>query len=163
MSSRVQIALVKQLNRQLRIAENKENQRLHRELRHRIRKFKLVNDHFDERRDEIVISFENYREQIVDAIAINKMRFELCIDEKIETIVDYDIDHEEVVDDTDEFSERMYSVKNSLLFFPVCIRRTTSTQIISNSTGLCFLLYYMLLAYSDLVRARRTIVLTQRG
>ena len=117
MSNRIQIALVKQLNRQLKIAENKENQRLHRELRHRIRKFKLVNDHFDERRDEIVISFENYREQIVDAIAINKMRFELCIDEKIETIVDYDIDHEEVVDDTDEFSERMYSVKNSLLFF----------------------------------------------
>jgi hypothetical protein len=117
MSSRVQIALVKQLNRQLRIAENKENQRLHRELRHRIRKFKLVNDHFDERRDEISISFENYREQIVDAVAINKMRFELCIDEKIETIVDYDINHEEIVDDTDEFSERMYSVKNSLLFF----------------------------------------------
>ena len=117
MSSRVQIALVKQLNRQLRIAENKENQRLHRELRHRIRKFKLVNDHFDERRDEISISFENYREQIVDAVAINKMRFELCIDEKIETIVDYEIDHEEIVDDTDEFSERMYSVKNSLLFF----------------------------------------------
>jgi len=117
MSNRIQIDLVKQLNRQLKIAENKENQRLHRELRHRIRKFKLVNDHFDDRRDEIVISFENYREQIVDAIAINKMRFELCIDEKIETIVDYDIDHEEVVDDTDEFSERMYSVKNSLLFF----------------------------------------------
>lgn len=117
MSSRVQIALVKQLNRQLKIAENKENQRLHRELRHRIRKFKLVNDHFDERRDEISISFENYREQVTDAIAINKMRFELCIDEKIETIVDYEIDHEEIVDDTDEFSERMYSVKNSLLFF----------------------------------------------
>jgi hypothetical protein len=117
MSNRIQIALVKQLNRQLRIAENKENQRLHRELRHRIRKFKLVNDHFDERRDEISISFENYREQIVDAVAINKMRFELCIDEKIETIVDYEIDHEEIVDDTDEFSERMYSVKNSLLFF----------------------------------------------
>ena len=117
MSSRVQIALVKQLNRQLKIAENKENQRLHRELRHRVRKFKLVNDHFDERRDEISISFENYREQIVDAVAINKMRFELCIDEKIETIVDYDINHEEIVDDTDEFSERMYSVKNSLLFF----------------------------------------------
>jgi len=117
MSSLVQIALVKQLNRQLNIAENKENQRLHRELRHRIRKFKLVNDHFDERRDEISISFENYREQIVDAVAINKMRFELCIDEKIETIVDYDINHEEIVDDTDEFSERMYSVKNSLLFF----------------------------------------------
>jgi hypothetical protein len=117
MSSRVQIALVKQLNRQLKIAENKENQRLHRELRHRIRKFKLVNDHFDERRDEIAISFENYREKVTDAIAINKMRFDLCIDEKIETIVDYDINHEEIVDDTDEFSERMYSVKNSLLFF----------------------------------------------
>jgi len=117
MSNRIQIALVKQLNRQLRISENKENQRLHRELQHRIRKFKLVNDHFDERRDEISISFENYREQIVDAVAINKMRFELCIDEKIETIVDYEIDNEEIVDDTDEFSERMYSVKNSLLFF----------------------------------------------
>jgi hypothetical protein len=117
MSSRVQIALVKQLNRQLRIAENKENQRLHRELRHRVRKFKLVNDHFDERRDEIVISYENYREQVADAIAINKMRFELCIDEKIETIVDYDINHEEIIDDTDEFSERMHSLSNSLLFF----------------------------------------------
>jgi hypothetical protein len=117
MSNRIQIALVKQLNRQLKIAENKENQRLHRELRHRVRKFKLVNDHFDERRDEISISFENYREQIVDAVAINKMRFDLCIDEKIETIVDYEIDHEEIVDDTDEFSERMYSLSNSLLFF----------------------------------------------
>jgi hypothetical protein len=117
MSSRVQIALVKQLNRQLKIAENKENQRLHRELRHRVRKFKLVNDHFDERRDEISISFENYREQIVDAVAINKLRFDLCIDEKIETIVDYEIDHEEIVDDIDEFSERMYSLSNSLLFF----------------------------------------------
>jgi hypothetical protein len=117
MSNRIQIVLVNQLNRQLKIAENKENQRLHRELRHRVRKFKLVNDHFDERRDEISISFENYREQIVDAVAINKMRFDLCIDEKIETIVDYEIDHEEIVDDTDEFSERMCSLSNSLLFF----------------------------------------------
>jgi len=117
MSNRIQIALVKQLNRQLKIAENKENQRLHRELRHRVRKFELVNDHFDEQREDITLSFENYREQIVDAVAINKMRFELCIDEKIETIVDYEIDNEEIVDDTDEFSERMYSVKNSLLFF----------------------------------------------
>ena len=117
MSSRVQIALVKQLNRQLKIAEQKENQRLHRELRHRVRKFKLVDDHFDERRDEIVISFENYREQIADAIAINKTRFELCIDEKIETIVDYDINHEEIIDDTDEVAKRLYSVQNSLLFF----------------------------------------------
>ena len=117
MSSRVQIALVKQLNRQLKIAEQKENQRLHRELRHRVRKFKLVDDHFDERRDEIVISFENYREQIADAIAINKTRFELCIDEKIETIVDYDINHEEIIDDTDEVAKRLYSVQNSQLFF----------------------------------------------
>lgn len=119
MSSRVQIALVKQLNRQLKIAEQKENQRLHRELRHRVRKFKLVDDHFDERRDEIVISFENYREKIADAIAINKTRFELCIDEKIETIVDYDyiINHEEIIDDTDEVAKRLYSVQNSLLFF----------------------------------------------
>ena len=117
MSSRVQIALVKQLNRQLKIAEQKENQRLHRELRHRVRKFKLVDDHFDERRDEIVTSFENYREQIADAIAINKTRFELCIDEKIETIVDYDINHEEIIDDTDEVAKRLYSVQNSLLFF----------------------------------------------
>ena len=119
MSSRVQIALVKQLNRQLKIAENKENQRLHRELRHRVRKFKLVNDHFDEQRDEIAISFENYREQIADAIAINKMRFELCINQKLEDIVDHDyvINHEEIVDDVDEVAERMYSVQNSQLFF----------------------------------------------
>ena len=119
MSNRIQIALVKQLNRQLKIAENKENQRLHRELRHRVRKFKLVNDHFDEQRDEIVISFENYREQIADAIAINKMRFELCINQKLEDIVDHDyvINHEEIVDDIDEVAERMYSVQNSQLFF----------------------------------------------
>ena len=119
MSSRVQIALVKQLNRQMKIAERKENQRLHRELRHRVRKFKLVHDHFDEQRDEIIIGFENYREQIIDAIAINKLRFELCIDQKLEGIVDSDyvIDHEEIIDDTDEVAKRLYSVQNSLLFF----------------------------------------------
>jgi len=119
MSSRVQIALVKQLNRQLKIAEQKENQRLHRKLRHRVRQFKMVDDHFDERRDEIVIGFENYLEQIADAIAINKMRFDLCIDEKNESIVDYDyvINHETFIDDTDEVAKRLYSVQNSLLFF----------------------------------------------
>ena len=125
MSSRVQTALVKQLIRQLKIAEKKENQRLHRELRHRVRKIKLVNDHFDEQRDEISINFENYREQIADAIAINKMRFELCINQKLEDIVDYDyvINHDEViedvedVEDVDEVAERLYSDQNSLLFF----------------------------------------------
>ena len=119
MSSRVQIALVKQLNRQLKIAENKENQRLHRELRHCVRKFKLVNDHFDEHRDEVVFSFENYREQIIDAIAINKLRFELCINQKLEDIVDHDyvINHEEIVGDVDEVAEKMYSGQNSQLFF----------------------------------------------
>jgi hypothetical protein len=119
MSSRVQIALVKQLNRQLKIAEKKEDQRLHRELRYRVRKIKLVDDHFDEQRDEISISFENYREQIVDAIAINKMRFELCINQKLEDIVDYDyiINHDEIVEDVDEVAERLYSNQNSHLFF----------------------------------------------
>jgi hypothetical protein len=117
--SRIQTALVKQLNRQLKIAEQKENQRLHRELRHSIAKFKLVNDHFDQQRDEISHSFENYRDQITDAIKINELRFELCVDEKIETIVDCDyvIDHGKFVDDTDEFSSRMHSIRNSLLFF----------------------------------------------
>jgi hypothetical protein len=119
MSTRVHIALVKKLNRQLKMAEKKENQRLHRELRHRVRKFELVNDHFDEQREDIVLSFENYRAQVEDAIAINKMRFELCVNQKLETIVDYDyvINHEELVDDVDEVAERMYSVQNSQLFF----------------------------------------------
>ena len=106
----------------MKISEKKENQRLHRELRHRVRKIKLVNDHFDEQRDEISISFENYREQIADAIAINKMRFELCIHQKLEDIVDHDyvINHDEViedVEDVDEVAERLYSDQNSLLFF----------------------------------------------
>lgn len=119
MSTRVQIALVKQLNRQLKIAEKKENQRLHRELRHRVRKFELVNEHFDEQREDITLSFENYRAQVEDAIAINKTRFELCINQKLETIVDHEyvINHEEVIDDIDEVAERMYSVQNSQLFF----------------------------------------------
>jgi len=119
MSNRIQIALVKQLNRQLKIAENKENQRLHRELRHRVRKFELVNDHFGDQREEITLSFENYRAQVADAIAINKMRFELCINQELETIVDHEyvINHEEVIDDIDEVAERMYSVQNSQLFF----------------------------------------------
>jgi uncharacterized protein YktB (UPF0637 family) len=133
MSTRVQIALVKQLNRQLKIAENKENQRLHRELRHRVRKFELVNDHFDEQREDIVLSFENYRAQVEDAISINKMRFELCINQKLETIVDYDyvINHEEVVDDVDEVAERMYSVQNARLFFG-SLYPTTNTNSYNN-------------------------------
>lgn len=119
MSSRVQIALVKQLNRQLRIAEQKENQRLHRELRHRVRQFKILDDHFDEQRDEIVLSFENYRGQIEEAMANNKTRFELGINQKLETIIDeqYIINHQEYIDDDEEFAESVFARQNSHLFF----------------------------------------------
>lgn len=119
MSERIQTALVKQLNRQLRIAENKENQRLHRELRHRVRKLRLIDEHFDEQRDQITMAFEQYRDQIAESIAINKLRFELCVDHKLESImdVDYVINHAEVYGDTNEMAARMCYERNSFLFF----------------------------------------------
>jgi hypothetical protein len=118
-NTRIQNVLLKQLQRQMRIAELKENQRLHRELRYYVRKYELINDHFDEQRDGIVLSFEKYKNLVMEKIALNKTRFDLNINHKIERILDQDyaIDHEEDIDDVDEVSKRLYADQNSKLFF----------------------------------------------
>lgn len=117
MSSKIQVHLVKQIARQIRMMERKENQRLHRELRHRIRQFQIIEEHFDEQRDDIQLRFNDYQEQIKDAILRNKTRFDLCLNERIENI-DYDFEITKISDiDVEKINTGFSFDMNSHLFF----------------------------------------------
>jgi hypothetical protein len=118
MSSRIQLSLVKRLARQMRQIEKKETKQFYRQLRHRVRQLETVNDHFDEQRKQIIDNFDAYYKQIEDSMMINKLRFELLLNEKINDIdFSYISNHEEVID-IDEISNQMILLNsNSHLFF----------------------------------------------
>ena len=117
MSSRIQLSLVKRLERQMKQLEKKETKQFYRQLRHRVRQLETVNEHFDEQRKQIIDNFDAYYKQIEDSILINKLRFELLLNEKIDDIdFSYISNHEEVID-IDEISNQMMLNSNSHLFF----------------------------------------------
>lgn len=123
-SSRAGDVLARQILCQIRWRERKENQRLHRELRHRCRELETINKHFDELHGEVHDLFKGYNKQVEDVIAVNKMRFDLRINERLETILDYDDDpptlHDTVHDtviDGDDVLDTLDSNSNSMLFF----------------------------------------------
>lgn len=134
-SSKTGNILAHQILRQIRRQEQKENQRLHRELRHRYRELKTVNEHFDELRGEICDSFEGYNKQIEDVVAVNKMRFDLRINEQLETILDHNYcTHHNTVndDDSDDVLDNLHSKSNSMLFFG-SLHPTTNTDANNNN------------------------------
>lgn len=121
-NSRTQNILARQILRQIRWREQKENQRLHRELRHRYRELKTVDEHFDGLRGEVCDLFEEYNKQVEDVIAVNKMRFNLRINERLETILDHDYrincdDIDIVIDGDSDVLDTLHSKSNSMLFF----------------------------------------------
>ena len=117
MSSRIQLSLVKRLERQMKQLEKKETKQFYRQLRHRVRQLETVNEHFDEQRKQIIDNFDAYYKQIEDSMMINKLRFELLLNEKLDEIdFSYIANHEEVVD-IDEISNQMMLNSNSHLFF----------------------------------------------
>ncbi|ABT16104.1 hypothetical protein FR483_N819R [Paramecium bursaria Chlorella virus FR483] len=119
MSSRIQLALVKRLERQIKQLEKKETKQFYRNLNRRVRQFETVNDHFDDQKKRILDNFDAYYKQIEDSMLINKLRFELCLNDKLEDVMNdytYIANHEEVVD-IDDISKQMMLNSNSHLFF----------------------------------------------
>ena len=117
MSSRIQLNLVKRLEKQMRQLEKKETKQFYRNLNRRVRQLETVNDHFDDQKKRILKNFDAYYKQIEDSMLINKLRFELCLNDKLEDIMNdytYIANHEEVVD-IDDISMMLKS--NSHLFF----------------------------------------------
>jgi len=121
MSSRIQQALVKQLARQIRNQTRRENKLLHTALRHKIQQHKLVEEHFADREYDALQKFDMYYQKIKDSIEINKTRFDLSVDERIDRIFE---NHHRPVQilafDNAEFQEatdRMFKSSNNALFF----------------------------------------------
>ena len=114
MSSRIQLSLVKRLERQMKQLEKKETKQFYRQLNHRVRQLETVNEHFDEQRKQIIENFDAYYKQIEESMMIGKLRFELLLNEKIDDIdFSYVSNHEEVV----EVDEISMANMNSHLFF----------------------------------------------
>lgn len=119
MSSRIQLALVKRLEKQMRQLEKKETKQFYRQLNRRIRQLEMVNDHFDDQKKRILENFDAYYKQIEDSMLINKLRFELCLNDKVDDVMNdftYIANHEEVVD-IDDISKQLMQNSNSHLFF----------------------------------------------
>lgn len=119
--SRVQQAVLKQLARQIRHQTRRENEMFHMNLRHRIQQHNLVQEHFADREHDALQKFESYFKRIQDAIQINKTRFDLSVDERIDAIFQ---NHHRPVPllafDQAEFqetSDRMFKASNDTLFF----------------------------------------------
>jgi hypothetical protein len=121
MSTRIQLALLKQLERQMRNMARRENQRLHMELRHRIQQQRLIDEEFTGREYDAIGSFDAYYHRIKEAIEINKTRFDLCLDEKINRIFENHYEPKTIYEFADaEFenaSKKMFYDANQGLFF----------------------------------------------
>lgn len=86
MESRRQSALVKQLQRQIAHQRRREEKNMYTNLRHRMERRDFLDRHFLELEKEIIQSFDARYESIKNAIELNKLRFELDLQYKIDEI-----------------------------------------------------------------------------
>jgi hypothetical protein len=121
MTSRIQHALVRQIQRQIAINKRRDNEMFHATLRHKIQQRKLVEVHFEAREYDALQKFDLYYQRIKESMEINKTRFDLCLDERIDKIFAdnhhpvslYAFDHNEF----DHTNKRMFETENGGLFF----------------------------------------------
>ena len=121
MASRVQQALVKQIERQVRNQKRQENKIMYTALRHRMQQNKLVEEHFAECEFDTLQKFDLYYTRMKDAIEINKTRFDLCLNDRVDKIfanhhqptVMYAFDQKEF----DDTNQRIFESENNGLFF----------------------------------------------
>jgi hypothetical protein len=120
MSHRIQLALTRQIERQIANTKRREHKQMMMSLRHRIEQIRLVDEHFEAREYDALQKVDVYYQKIKERIEINKARFDLCVDEKIEAIFAdhhqpqlYTFDQNEF----DETNERMSVRANDYLFF----------------------------------------------
>jgi hypothetical protein len=86
--TRTQLALVKQIRRQINNANRRMRHETTREIKHEIERRELVDDHFEKKRDAIKKSFDDHASRIDERFKINNFKAHLIISEKIDTMFD---------------------------------------------------------------------------
>ena len=117
METRIQTALVRQIQRQMRNQERHENRMFHFELRKRAERLSVVHDHFDALEADTRRIFDSFKTAIDRAIKLNKDRFDIAMTYAIDTPV-YDV--KKYSFDSDGFEKeaaRIISSSNDVLFF----------------------------------------------
>jgi hypothetical protein len=119
MSSHIQTALMKQLQRQIQQHTTYETAKLYLDLRHRIGQHTLINNHFTEREKNISRAILDSYDKRNEIIKINQMRFNLRIDERMELMFNNNVVNFTKYDspDVDDIQERMLANMNDFLFF----------------------------------------------
>ena len=88
MESRIQTALVKQLRRQMHHSNRADKETFHTTIRHLAQRRRLVDEHFAQREYNIVVMFGAYNHRVKNILDVNKTRFDLCVREQVDTIVE---------------------------------------------------------------------------
>ncbi|AGE59960.1 hypothetical protein ATCVWI0606_028R [Acanthocystis turfacea Chlorella virus WI0606] len=117
METRIQTALVRQLQRQIRNQERRENKMFYTDLRNRSSAIQLVNEHFHAAEIETRRLFDSLQTAIDRAIKLNKDRFDASVSYTLDTPT---INEEKYTFDSDEFEKeavRMFRSSNDVLFF----------------------------------------------
>ncbi|AGE59291.1 hypothetical protein ATCVOR07043_034R [Acanthocystis turfacea Chlorella virus OR0704.3] len=117
METRIQTALVRQLQRQIRNQERRENKMFYTDLRNRSSAIQLVNEHFHAAEIETRRLFDSFQTAIDRAVKLNKDRFDASVSYTLDTPT---INEEKYTFDSDEFEKevvRMFRSSNDVLFF----------------------------------------------
>ena len=118
METRTQLALVRQLQRQIRNQERRENKAFHFELRKRSQRLDVVHEHFDALEADTRRMFDAYFETIKRGIELRKARFDLSIAYEVDNLCGFKTTKQTFdVDKFEEDAARMFQSSNDVLFF----------------------------------------------
>jgi len=133
METRLQTALVRQLQRQMRNQERRENRMFHFELRQRAERLTLVHDHFDALEADTKRLFDSCKVAIDRAMKLNKDRFDIAVSYAIDAP---DNDVKKYSFDSDGFEKeaaRIIRSSNDVLFFKGLYSYPASPRPVSNN------------------------------
>ena len=86
--SRTQLALVKQIRRQINNVNRRLRRETTREIKHEIERRELLDDHFEEKKHTIKKAADDHAALLEEQIKLNNFKFNLIITEKIEEMFD---------------------------------------------------------------------------
>lgn len=117
-STRLQTAIVKQINRQIKNYQQKTNKELYLSLNHRIQNINMVKDHFKSLEIDVAKKFDAYFENIRRSVEFNKNKFDLSLDYNISEQLFDSYTYPVINNETDDvYDDEIYKNMNKYLFF----------------------------------------------
>lgn len=146
-TERLQLALEKQIRRQILNIQRRENKFLYMSLRHRIEKQNLINNHFEDLESRISRSFMNHYTDLCRAIELNKQKFDLSLEYKLLEIQSKPKTNDVKIDDVNIDDMMMNSSLNEYLFFK-SLYPSSSISSCNNNDIFYTCVGIMIIAYS---------------